>query len=76
MAFTAANGDLADGRYNGVPTPTASGVFHFQGEFHITGGTGRFDEASGNGQLKGAYDGNPATGVIAGAITASGRIRD
>ncbi|WP_151633475.1 hypothetical protein [Noviherbaspirillum aerium] len=74
LMFTAANGDLAYGRYSGVLTPTAPGVFRFQGDFHITGGNGRFDDASGNGQLSGTYYGSPATGVIAGTITASGRV--
>jgi len=52
--FTAANGDTIFGSYSGhlIPTETP-GVFGLDGHFTIAGGTGRFEDASGDGSASG-----------------------
>ena len=52
--FTAANGDAIFGSYSGRLVPTdAPGVFGLSGHFTIAGGTGRFEDASGDGSASG-----------------------
>ena len=49
FAFTAANGDRVTGNFTGVSTPTAIlDVFSIEETATITGGTGRFADATGS----------------------------
>jgi hypothetical protein len=57
MALRAANGDVVLANYSGVFTLAATGGYTFQGEYVITGGTGRFSDASGAGALSGSLQG-------------------
>ena len=62
MVMVAANGDELHWAYDGVGSlPDAQGVSTFSGTFLITGGTGRFADATGGGTLQGT--GNSITGV-------------
>lgn len=52
LTLTAANGDRLFVSYSATtPPPDASGAIHPAGTFTITGGTGRFTDASGGGVL-------------------------
>jgi hypothetical protein len=55
--YTAANGDHLLGTYSGflVPTPDPI-IFEITGGFVIIGGTGRFEDASGDGTPSGSVD--------------------
>ena len=54
FVMTAANGDQVKGRYVTLAHPDfGAGVITFSGTFEITGGTGRFAGASGEGELSG-----------------------
>ncbi len=53
---TAANGDLLQGTYtNGTSGADANGVLWFHDFFTITGGTGRFLNATGSGEEGGSF---------------------
>jgi hypothetical protein len=59
LTFTAANGDLLKIAYQGVLLPTPGGVpssYTISGSYNVTGGTGRFSDASGSGVLSGSED--------------------
>jgi hypothetical protein len=59
LTLTAANGDELFVQYHATtPFPDATGAIHPVGTFTITGGTGRFANATGGGTL--AADGNVA----------------
>src|SRR5436853_5332538 len=49
--FTAANGDKVFTSSNDVLCPTSTNTFHITGSWTVTGGTGRFEDASGTGSL-------------------------
>jgi hypothetical protein len=49
--FTAANGDKLFSSSNDIACPTSAATFHFTGSWTITGGTGRFEDASGTGSI-------------------------
>jgi hypothetical protein len=72
MTFTVTSGDALFADYHGLFTPTAlPTVFRFTNSFFdVTGGTGRFVDASGGGKLQGFED--IATG--AGVILATGSL--
>jgi hypothetical protein len=76
LAFTAANGDILYVEYMGTlsPFPDASGTNTFVGNYIVTGGTGRFENAAGDGLLSGTFSGSLATRFFTGSITAEGRI--
>ena len=57
LAMRAANGDVVLADYSGVFTFTSAGNYTFQGDYVITGGTGRFEDASGTGELTGVLEG-------------------
>jgi len=70
--FTAANGDEVVAEFDFVALPTPTG-FTFTGTWEITGGTGRFTNASGSGTLEGRADfTGPTNGV--GSFTMIGTI--
>ena len=48
FAFTAANGDTVTGTFTGASAPTALPVFSIEETASITGGTGRFADATGS----------------------------
>ena len=79
FTFTAANGDTVLGTYNGLGTPLTPGLIQFEGSFTIIGGTGRFSEATGEGDMSGLIDasGFPASATaaltLAGTISSPGR---
>ena len=56
VVFTAANGDMLYLAYAGTLTAQASGPHVIAGHFVITGGTGRFQGASGGGTMSGTED--------------------
>jgi hypothetical protein len=49
--YTAANGDQVFSSSHDVGCPTSQTTFHIAGSWTITGGTGRFDHASGTGTV-------------------------
>jgi hypothetical protein len=53
MALTAANGDVVRADYSGFFTLVSPDVYSFEGNYFITGGTGRFQDAVGTGALFG-----------------------
>jgi hypothetical protein len=59
VSITAANGDRLDGTYSGGTS--VGGALHDTVAF--TGGTGRFDGATGGGDENGVASGNPLTGA-------------
>ena len=65
FTFTAANGDTVTGSYSGQGETLPSGLIRFTGTFTITGGTGRFLEATGEGDMVGLIDASdfPAAGM-------------
>lgn len=50
-SYTAANGDKVFSSSNDVGCPTSPNTFHITGSWTITGGTGRFEHASGTGSI-------------------------
>ncbi|HYD58829.1 MAG TPA: hypothetical protein VEC35_00640 [Noviherbaspirillum sp.] len=76
ITVTAANGDLLIADFMGTisPFPGDLQTNTFVGSFLITGGTGRFANAEGDGLLSGALSGSLLTRVFKGALTAEGRI--
>src|SRR5712692_54599 len=49
--FTAPNGDKVFSLANEIVCPTSAHTFHLDGPWTITGGTGRFEHASGSGSV-------------------------
>lgn len=72
--YTGANGDSVFQTVNDTICPTsAPGAFHLTGSFTVTGGTGRFADASGSGIVSAAVTFTSATsGTFSG--TQSGTI--
>ena len=75
--LTAADGDTVVVAISAHNTNIPGGVM-FQGDYIVTGGTGRFDGATGSGFLAGsAFNTGPNTGVgsftLAGTISSPGR---
>ena len=70
VTFTAANGDVLRATEVGGALPSGRGV-HFSGGLTFTGGTGRFEHASGTATFDGSADFVTNTGVftIEGRIT-------
>jgi hypothetical protein len=56
--LTAASGDSLTLTMNDVSCPTSDGVFHGTGHWVVTGGTGRFSGATGQGASNGGADFN------------------
>jgi hypothetical protein len=66
--FTAANGDTLTATVLGQATPTTTpGVLSIVERYTITGGTGRFADATGSFRLESTV--NQATGVSSGTFT-------
>ena len=65
--FTAANGDTLTASITGQSTPTSPGVLSIVEVYTITGGTGRFADATGTFTLKSTL--NLATGVSSGTFS-------
>jgi hypothetical protein len=77
--FTAANGDEVVAELDFVALPTQTG-FTFTGTWEITGGTGRFTNASGSGTIEGRADfTGPTSGVgqfsMIGTISSPGSLK-
>jgi hypothetical protein len=53
FSWTAANGDILTGTYSGHMPFNPAGYFEIQGYWYITGGTGRFQHATGEGPASG-----------------------
>ena len=73
--YTAANGDTVSGTFFGKLVPVSGPLYQVQGEeFTITGGTGRFAGASGEGIVTGSVDLASGGGVhqIDGSISSVG----
>ncbi|HSJ64378.1 MAG TPA: hypothetical protein VK922_10850 [Gemmatimonadaceae bacterium] len=75
---TAADGSTIIGTYDGYLVPTSHPTqFTIQGTFVITGGTGRFEGASGSGLATGTFD--TATGAasleLTGHVSSVGSLR-
>jgi hypothetical protein len=72
MVVVAANGDELYSNYSGGGSlPDVNGVVSFSGTFTITGGTGRFSDATGGGTFEG--EGNVVTGDV--VVSYQGTIR-
>ena len=56
LVFTATSGELLFATYSGTLTPQPSGPHRIDGQFTITGGTGRYLGATGGGTLSGYED--------------------
>jgi hypothetical protein len=69
IALTAANGDVLHGSTAGTNTPNGSGVA-FQATMTLTGGTGRFANATGQATVVGSanFQTNTASFVVDGVI--------
>ena len=65
-AFTAANGDRLTTAITMQLCPIAPGIYHGVGTYVVTGGTGRFANATGSGMFDGT--GNFNTGTIICAL--------
>ena len=65
--FTAANGDTLTATVDGQATPASPGVLSIVEVYTITGGTGRFADATGSFTLKSTL--NQATGVSSGTFS-------
>jgi hypothetical protein len=74
FTFTAANGDTVFGTYSGLGTPLPSGLIQFEGSFTIDGGTGRFSEATGEGDMSGLIDASGFPTSATAALTLEGTI--
>jgi hypothetical protein len=69
--LTAANGDEVFGRYETLAHPDfGAGVITFSGHWEITGGSGRFEHATGEGTLSGEGSLTPPFGVVANFVGA------
>jgi len=68
--FTAANGDTLTASVEGQATPASPGVLSIIEVYTITGGTGRFADATGNFTLESTLDTTTgvSSGVFSGAI--------
>lgn len=70
--FTAANGDTISGTYSAQLIPSGANSI-VQGQFTITGGTGRFSGASGSGAASGIqYTDGSASLSLTGTISSVG----
>src|SRR4029078_6471865 len=67
--LTAANGDKDMTAINMQLCPIAPGIYHGVGTYVVTGGTGRFANATGSGVFEGT--GNFKTGTIICALRGS-----
>ena len=65
--FTAANGDTLTATVDGQATPTTPGMLSVVEVYTITGGTGRFADATGTITLHSTV--NQATGVSSGTLS-------
>jgi hypothetical protein len=65
--FTAANGDTLTATVDGQATPASPGVLSIVEVYTITGGTGRFEGATGTFTLESVL--NQATGVSSGTLS-------
>jgi hypothetical protein len=72
--FVAANGDTLVGTMTGQATPISDTVVSIVEEVIITGGTGRFDGATGAFEIQRIYDqvANWTTGTFEGTISSPG----
>ncbi|HEY1379727.1 MAG TPA: hypothetical protein VGF55_23185 [Gemmataceae bacterium] len=71
FTMTAANGDQLYGEFTTVGVPAADGSLVIHGHFHFTGGTGRFTDAEGYGQIDAVASTGPDlpfTGTLTGRI--------
>lgn len=78
--FTAANGDAVLVDFVFTAVPTGSTTFSVHGVWQITGGTGRFNGASGSGHYLGQVEfSGPATAVgrfeLEGTLSSPGRLK-
>ena len=73
---TAANGDLLYGTFYSAPGQNMFDNVHavFAGTGTITGGTGRFSNATGTTFANGTAKADPVTGAFTGAYTFKGTI--
>ena len=67
--FTAANGDKLTTAITMQLCPIAPGIYHGAGTYVVTGGTGRFANATGSGVFDGT--GNFGSGTIICALNGS-----
>jgi len=67
-------GDKIEGTVTGLGYPGEEGRTTFEGTFYITGGTGRFEGASGEAQFEGAGVADLATGTGSGWVKFRGYI--
>ena len=71
--LTTVSGDTIFGSYSAQLIPAAGNTFSIQGQFTITGGTGRFSGATGGGTAGGTqFPNGEATLVLNGPISSGG----
>ncbi len=63
LVLTAADGDKLKANYTVQLTPTGPSTFSLDGNYAINGGTGRFQNATGTGSLRGNIDTQGGPGV-------------
>ena len=66
LTFTTANGDVLTFSYGGGTVSLENGLFVLESQFSVTGGTGRFEGASGAGTQRGEANATPPE-VLRGA---------
>ena len=73
VTIAAANGDTIIGTYSGEVSITAEGVLTYEHDVEITGGTGRFAEASGSYHANGLLTGpDTYSQTLAGTVSSPG----
>ncbi|MBL0420646.1 hypothetical protein JI739_09850 [Ramlibacter sp. AW1] len=75
MTMHSASGDEVLADYAGVFTLVTTGTYTFAGQYVITGGTGRFSDATGGGALTGTLTGDVPSFQQSVSLDALGDIR-
>jgi hypothetical protein len=77
FSFTAANGDTVSGTFNGQAQPLGGTTVSIVEQATITGGTGRFADATGAFTIERVFDQATSitTGSLEGTISAPGASR-
>ena len=69
MWFVARNGDWMEGTFEGTASPVDAVAVRFEGEYEITGGTGRFSGMTGSGVYSGTANGPTGELSFVGTLT-------
>ena len=69
MWFVADNGDWLEGTFEGTVVPVDADTVAFEGEYEITGGTGRLSGITGSGTFSGTASGDAGELSFVGTLT-------